>query len=171
MKNIILIFFSFLLLSSCIEKEFPKQSDVWVPLYADSSIIKEITTLSPKSTVTGGKIYAWGNHYFQIEPNKGIHIFEKSATSAIKKYFLQVYGAQEISIKDAKLYTNNYSDLVTLDISDMSDIKVINRIVNAFPLGTSTLPPERGYFQCVDAGKGAVVGWELQHNISANCQY
>ena len=61
------------------------------------------------------------------------------------------------------LYANNLNDLVTLDISDINDIRLVNRLENAFeqevidgifPSGFS------GFFECADPEKGIVIGWE-----------
>lgn len=171
MRNSILITILILFCTSCYQYEIPSQEDVWVPIYGDANEINEIKLLAPKNTINGGKIYAWNNYFFQLEPLKGIHVFERKATSAAKIHFIQVLGAQEISIKDGFLYTNNYKDLVTININDWNNLTVSSRLENAFSIGNLLLPPTPGYFQCVDTSKGTVIGWELQHNIPANCQY
>lgn len=170
MKYYIILLMSVMVLTSCFQTEIPQQEDVWVPIYEKKEIAKEVTLLAPHNTVNGGKIYSWENYFFQLEPLKGIHVFERTSTTAIKKYFIQVLGAQEISIKDGFLYTNNYSDLITIDISNWDNINVTSRIENAIQMEMLHTPPSGGYFQCVDTSKGVIVGWELQHNIPANCK-
>ncbi|MNY43426.1 hypothetical protein D3C86_1783840 [compost metagenome] len=53
----------------------------------------------------------------------------------------------------------------------MNQVLVTSRVENTFSLGTSTLPPQQGFFQCVDTTKGIVVGWEKKNNIEATCKY
>ena len=149
----------------------PIQGTVWVPKYLDRSAAREILSKPPQAVVNGGKIYAWQNLVFQLEPNAGIHVYKLVNKTPQPYKFIQVYGAQEISIRGNYLYTNNFSDIVTLDISDLNAVQEKSRVPNTFSLGTSNLPPQQGYFQCVDTTKGIVVGWEKKNNIEATCKY
>lgn len=149
----------------------PKQNGVWVPTYIEKTQAEVIKSLPAKPIITGGKIYAWGTYLFQVEPSAGIHVYKLVNKKPEPFKFIQVYGAQEIAIKDGYLYTNNHADMVSLDISNLDNVRVVSRIRKAFSPGESNLPPDRGYFQCVDTSKGIVTGWEKKDNIEATCKY
>ena len=162
-----------ILFYACNQKvpDFPVQEKVWVPIYSPKEDIQQIKTLDPQDIRTGGKVYVYNQYLLQVEPNTGIHVFEFVDKVPKPLSFIQVYGAQEISIRANVLYTNNYTDLISLDISNPKDVKVISRIDNTFQAGAGGLPPEPGFFQCIDPTKGIVTGWELKQDIQANCKY
>lgn len=151
-------------------KDFPIQDKVWVPVYSPKADIHKISVLGPKVLEQAGKIYAYDNYLFQLEPGKGIHIYKITDKIPETIQFIQVFGAEEMAIRDNILYTNNYDDLVSIDISNPDNIGLLGRAPNVFQ-HSGTRPPESGYFQCVDTTKGIVTGWELQENVPANCKY
>ncbi len=139
----------------------PEEVEGWVPVYSSETIAHAITTEQPRPIESAGKIYIQGNYLYQVETGKGIHVIDASHHDNPRKIqFIAVLGAQEISIKEHYLYTNNLNDLVVLDISNLSDVKLLNRIPSSFHVISQAVPPERGYFECVDASKGVVIGWE-----------
>ena len=148
-----------------------KYPDVWVPVYKDKAAAQAIENLAPQAVARGGKIYTYGSYIFQVEENQGIHIFQLQNENPIPVGFIRVYGAQEISIKDDMLYTNNFNDIVVLNISNPTQAVLTTRMPNQFKLNNFEIPPTSGHFQCADSTKGYVVGWELQHNVEAKCIY
>jgi len=153
------------------EKAPALRDEVWVPQYIEASKIKEIKSIGVQETQHGGKIYAWNTYLFQLEPLKGIHIYEIKNNKPVPHSFIQVYGAQEISIRNGVLYTNNFKDMVSLDLSTINNVKEISRIKEVFHTAQTNLPPEHGYFECVDSRKGIVIGWERKQHIHATCKY
>lgn len=175
MKKNYLILLAALFVGSACRNNNLKQQDVWVPVYKDKSQVSDILALPPQSVSAEGKVYAYRDLVFQLDQNQGIHVYRLEQNKPVPLRFIQVYGAQEISIKDGYLYTNNFNDVVVLNIADnfanSNEISVVSRLPDAFSMNTFELPPSRGYFQCVDSTKGIVVGWEKQHNVDANCIY
>lgn len=151
--------------------DYPIKEKVWVPTYSSRSEMQVIKSLPPQEMKSAGKIYVYNNYLFQVDPNSGIHVFEFEDKVPKPLSFIQLFGAQEIAIKSNILYSNNYEDLVGINIDNVTDVKLVHRVDSAFQLGSSNLPPEHGFFQCVDPVKGIVTGWELKTNIQANCQY
>ncbi len=170
-KGFTLIVAGVLLTMSCNRRTNLKQEDVWVPVYKNKSEVSNILTLPAKYVSAGGKIYAYRDYVFQLEQNQGIHVYKLENKKPVPFRFIQVYGAQEISIKDNYLYTNNFSDIVVINISNPDAAELENRVQDAFVMSSFDLPPAKGYFQCVDNSKGVVVGWEKQHNVEADCIY
>lgn len=141
----------------------PEEVDGYAPIYGDKSKLKLIRSTDPKPIEDGGKIYIKGTTFYQVETGKGIHVLDiTDAANPKKLYFIEVMGAQEVSIKNNSLYTNNLNDLVTIDISNPADVKEVDRIPEVFDLVDPSVPPGSGYYECVDPEKGDVVGWELK---------
>jgi hypothetical protein len=67
------------------------------------------------------------------------------------------------------LYAANMGDLVAIDISTPENAKVLSRIENAFPI--YNYPELTGVrFECPDASKGFIVGWEkITEEKNAEC--
>jgi hypothetical protein len=153
-------------LSSCDPQGgYPASVDGWAPIYATDSINK-IESTAARSIEDGGKIYIKDNRLYQVENGLGIHVIDISNPSLPQKIkFIRCYGAQELSIMDDNLYTNNVNDLVVIDISDIDNARLIGRETSLLRL-VDEAPPGSGYFECPDHTKGTIIGWEqkLIHN-------
>lgn len=173
MNKILLYLLSTLLFFSCKERifEYPTINEVWIPRYADKDDSKVIELLPPQESKFSGKIYVYNDYIFQIEENRGIHVYLFEDILPEKIGFIKVIGAQEISIRAYVLYTNNMNDLVAIDISDIENIKEIERLPDMFHIATQDLPPVRaGYYECVDPSKGYIVSWDLVKDTLGNCK-
>ena len=161
-----------IMLGSCNRNDSPKNVEGWAPIYQSATETKDIKSIDPQPIVTAGKIYVKGNILFQLEPLVGIHLLDISDPKHPLNYsFIKLPGAQEISIKNNLLYSNNYNDLVIIDISDLENVQLIKRMENAFNLEGLDLPPMSGYFECVDPQKGKVIGWEKKTLQSPKCKF
>lgn len=159
-----------LLFTSC----KPNSNEVtgWKPVYLSETEMTKIENQSPKETVNAGKIYVKGDWLFQIETGEGIHVIDLSIPAEPKKTtFINVPGAQEISILGNNLYTNNFNDLVIINIANLEEVKVQNRIAGTFNLLSTEYPPESGYFECIDKSKGIVTGWQKTQLKDPKCRY
>jgi hypothetical protein len=153
------------------ERRTPLRDDVWVPIYRDKSETAKVGNIDPIPVVQAGKIYAYKNFLFQMELNKGIHVYKVDNQIPRPLTFIEVPGAQEISIKDEYLYTNNYEDLVVINIDNPTNASLVATLEDAFKLISINRPPSSGYFQCIDERKGTVIGWEKQNGVPADCMY
>jgi hypothetical protein len=146
-------------------------SSVWVPIYEQPNQTTTISYTTPDTAVNAGKIYVYGNYVLQNEMYKGFHIIDHSnPTNPIKIGFLKVNNATEIAIKNNVLYTNSLTDMLAINITNITQPTLIGKIPNAFPLIDQEYPPFSGVrFQCVDKSKGFVVRWEERSNITALC--
>jgi hypothetical protein len=141
-------------------------SKVWgyKPVYGNEPDAKKITyTPSPHTVISGGNIYAFRNYFFQVEPGWGIHVFNNTNPAAAARIgFINVKGCSEISIKNDKLYTNSYDDLMVLDFSDLNNVKEYSRLKAVFTeyqFGSPIAqPPASGYYECPAYGS-YVVDW------------
>ena len=133
------------------------------PIYAEIETWDKITTLPAQNIQNLGKIYYKDQFIYVNERNRGIHIINNmNPKNPFPVHFVQVLGSEDIAIKGNFLYVDNVTDLVVLDISNMEDIKEVNRVKNLYPDSRKNPFPEgyTGFFECVDEAQGIVIGWE-----------
>jgi hypothetical protein len=141
----------------------PRETEGYKPIYADPALVKEVTYKTATNVTNAGKIYYKNGYIFQVDEGSGIHILNATNPSQTTRIgFISIIGCQEIAITGNYLFTNNVSDLITVDISDYTKPKVVKRVANAFSVNNNELPPERGYFECPDPKKGVIVGWRKE---------
>jgi hypothetical protein len=159
-----------LVFSSCGENSgYPASVDGWAPIYATDSI-REIESLPARSIEDGGKIYIKDQYFYQVENGQGIHVIDVSDPANPQKVkFIRCYGAQELSILDNYLYTNNVNDLVVIDIADINNAKLVGRKEGLLRMIDLT-PPGEGYFECPDNSKGTIIGWEQKLLQNPRCR-
>jgi hypothetical protein len=117
----------------------------------DSRILKE-----------PGKIYFKDNYIFVVEKMEGIHVINNiDPANPQNLTFIEIPGNVDLAIKGTVLYADSYVDMVVIDISDLSNIKEVNRVEKILPY---TLPsPNEDYpIAQLDEEKGVVVGWEIK---------
>ncbi len=180
MRTYFLLLFSFsILLFSCDRNPATKNKvirDAWVPIYTqNTAAIKAVTGGPARATVHAGKIYVLGSIIYQVEQDSGIHVINYSNPSNPQKLaFIRSFLCKELSVKNGRIYTNNFSDLVVIDASDINNVREIARTNAVFP-DLSLQYPERTnpnqpiYFECPDPKKGIVIGWENKKIDNANC--
>lgn len=136
-------------------------------VYSNDPQLKKISFTASQTMSSPGKIYAKGNIILQNDIGRGIHVFDASIPSELKKLgFIIIPGNVELSIKANELYANSYEDLVVIDISDPLTPKEINRVTKAFTGLTGQLeyslipfPEPQTYYECIDPSKGTHTGW------------
>ncbi|MCC6288971.1 MAG: hypothetical protein IT249_13895 [Chitinophagaceae bacterium] len=171
-KSLILLV-CFLYISACrIDSPPPAETEGYVPVYGEKAKPSSISLTQPRAIENAGKIYVKGKLLYQVENGKGIHVISiEDPSRPVRKGFIPIAGAQEISILNNSLYTNTYNDLLVLDISAPENISVTKYMENAFTLISTEVPPESGYFECVDPSKGIVVGWTKKKIYSPKCKF
>lgn len=148
----------------------PKEG--YKPIYAND-VSLEVALQAPQQMGKPGQIYTIGDLLLVVENLEGIHLIDNSNPETPEKLgFLKIKGCHQVSIKDGVLYTNQYTSMVAIDISDQDNIHVISRDndVLVSSIFTAQVPPETGYyFECPDPEKGTVVGWEFTTIDSPKC--
>ncbi|MCU0440166.1 MAG: hypothetical protein MUC49_19940 [Raineya sp.] len=176
MKNNYLYVLLLFLLSGCFGvdnvDEYPDEVDGFKPVYVSKEQINTISTLEARVLQKPGKIYTYGRYLFVGEAGRGVHIIDNIDPKQPKNIsFIEIPQNNDIAIKGNMMYADNHGDLIVFDISNPTDVKLTNRIANALPQNNSQLPPEQGFFECIDASKGIVVGWERVRIKSPKCRY
>jgi hypothetical protein len=161
-----------LALGSCnTKRQFPDNVLGYAPIYSNDGNNNTISVTAAASYENPGKIYKYGNYSFQMDNGKGIHIINSTDPNNPQKIkFIQVAGCTDISIKNNSLYTNNFRDLVTLNIADINNITETARTTDVFPMVEQITPPVAGvYFECVDETKGTVISWTQKNIENPKC--
>lgn len=171
-KRIIFCALGLMLLAACdFNQKYPTEIEGYAPIYVAASEQFTIKSTDAQNYQNPGKIYKYGNYTFQMDKGRGIHVINSSDPSnPLKVKFIQVLGCTDISIKDGMLYTNNFRDLVTLNLTDINNVTVSARNKNVFPIPLDSAPPENGYFECIDNSRGVVVGWEKKVLQNPKCR-
>lgn len=123
--------------SSCNDKlettyTYITQVSVLMDVQATRSL--EVGMASNKELVTSGKIYVYGDYLLINEPKEGIHIFDnRNPSSPVKLHFIKVPGNVDLAVNSGILYADSYVDLLAFDISNMQNIRLVNRVEDVFP--------------------------------------
>ncbi len=111
-----------------------------------------------------GRIYLYREFIFLNERNQGLHVIDNTDPSApVNIGFLRIPGNTEVAIRDGYLYADSYVDLITLDLNDPQDIRLVSRQEDIFPHDAFQSIPYNISFSRydTDASLGVVVGYQL----------
>ena len=128
-------------------EEFKNGVDVTVPVPIDES----------------GKIYAYRDYIFVNDKYRGVHVIDNRDPSSPEKVaFIKIAGNVDISVKDDYLYADSLTDLIVLDISDIDNIRIVNRLENVLR-DNVVWPMEAQIFEYHDWGNPdqVLIGWEV----------
>lgn len=170
-----LFFFLYACTTNTARRDLPAQTQGYMPVYAPPEIARAVAAMPPRATVNGGKIFTTGQLLFQVEKDSGIHVITYADPAHPEKLgFIRSALCKELSVRNGFIYTNNMSDLVVIDISNLNDIREAGRVANVFPdlalqYPPKTNPGETIYFECPDPAKGMVIGWELKTIKNPKC--
>lgn len=133
------------------------------PVYLSYTDLRSAVKLSEPRTLTSvSRIYLYNNYIFANELNEGIHIIDNSIPSAPKKLgFIEIPGNQDIAVRDNSLYADSYIDLVTIDVSDIENVREIARIEDVFPYNSrQNIPANIELSGNIDRSLGVIVGFQ-----------
>lgn len=83
-----------------------------------------------------GKLYYKDGYIFVNEVKKGIHVIDNHDPANPQNIaFINVPGSYDLAAKGNVLYTDSYTDLVAIDISNPAQTQVLKRIEDVFPYG------------------------------------
>ena len=84
--------------------------------------------------------------------------------------FLKIPGNKDLVAQDDRLYADNGPHLLTLDISDIHHVILIERAMNVFRPAEMYPKEYSGYFECVDQSKGWVTDWQEASLDNPKCK-
>ena len=107
----------------------------FIPVYKTISEVRaNIKSNAPKDIEDPGKIYIKDNYIFLNDIDKGIHVIDNSNPSSPQNIaFIDIPGNMDIAVKENILYADQYADLVAIDISNPTNVKLVKTIEGTFP--------------------------------------
>ncbi len=127
-----------------------------------SEFKSSVAVSSPVPITNAGKIYAYEEYVFVNDKHKGIHVIDNTDPASPQKIaFINIPGNVDIAIKNSYLYADSKKDLVVLDISDINNIKSVNRLENV--LFDFVFFPTADFYEYdgIDYETELVLGWEV----------
>jgi hypothetical protein len=89
-----------------------------------------------RDLVHPGKLYYKTGFIFINEIQEGIHVIDNRDPSNPQNIaFINIPGSHDLAAKGNVLYTDSYTDLVAIDISDPTNTRVLERVEDVFPYG------------------------------------
>ena len=139
------------------------------PQYVSLAQIENITGGSPRTLRNPGRVLVYNNLLVVNELFEGVHIIDNTdPRNPLPLAFISILGCVEIDLKGSILYADNYTDLVTIDISNLSTVQVTSRTRNVF-VPTAYPPASDAYFECPNSLQGVVVGWTYEELNNPGC--
>ena len=105
------------------------------PVYSTTAAVREgFDVGGPIEIEVPGKIYQYGQYILINESGKGIHILNnQDKTNPVSERFISIPGNFDMAVKDDILYADSYIDLLSIDISNIQNVQLLERVENAFP--------------------------------------
>lgn len=137
-KNVLIVLAIILVagFGSCIKDSTTRSYVLYKPVYKEKTEVYStiVGSKAAKNIEVPGKLYVYDNYLFINELNKGIHVIDNSNPAApVNKAFIEIPGNLDIAVKGNTLYADLYSDLLSFDISDPSNAKLLKTESNVFP--------------------------------------
>jgi len=133
------------------------------PVYMSYAELRSAVKVSENRALTSvSRILLYENYLFVNELNEGIHIIDNSFPSSPQRLgFIEIPGNQDVQIKDNALYADSYIDLVTIDVSNIENIREVARLEDVFPYNARQNIPENVRLSgTIDRTRGVVVGYQ-----------
>lgn len=144
MKYYVLTFLlAVLLLSSC----NPSRDDYYVPnttgftgvIIDREELERSIVAKESREIEVPGKIYTYGSYIYISERYMGVHVIDNTdPLNPVNVKFIQVPGCLDLAVNENVMFVNSARDLVSIDIADLNNPKVLSRNRNVFD---DVLPP------------------------------
>ena len=134
---ILILFFTGTVLNSCV-KDTCKSTNtytIYTPVYETLDSLKQnIKNEKPENLENPGKIVILGKYIFCNEIEKGIHIIDNENPASPRNIaFINIPGNMDLALKGNTLYADSYTDLVTIDISNPTNVILKEYTENVFP--------------------------------------
>ncbi|MDX1906499.1 MAG: hypothetical protein SF053_05635 [Bacteroidia bacterium] len=128
-----------LLLNGCIEDSC-KQTMTYLtyePVYKSYEEIRNgVGAEAPRDLRSPGKMYFKDSYIFISETDEGIHVINNQDPSNPQPVsFIRIPGVHDLAIRGDILYADSYMDLLAINIADLNQVTVAERVQNVFPFG------------------------------------
>ena len=113
--------------------------------------------------IESGNIHVFNDKIFVSDEDKGIHIIDNS--DPYNPYpigFMNIVGNTQIAVQGSYLYANSVTDLLVIDISEITNPQLIDRQEDVFQYSTPVLEDASYPVADIDRAQGIVIGWEIK---------
>ena len=143
------------------DEEAPESVFGMRPVYFEEAGGGVIASFPPRPTENNTGIVVFGDFLFVIDLGLGVHVFDNANPRNPRGLaFISVPGISTLTATQDRLYANNFGDLVTIDIEDLSDVRVVDRDEGLFAQPLDFPEGFQGFFECYDPSRGQLVRWE-----------
>lgn len=134
-KTLVITLGVVLLASGCFKDKLTKTYTIFTPVYeTKEKVLSNIKSNTPVAVKYPGKIYLYGKYIFLNEINKGIHIIDNANPSKpVNVAFINIPGNLDIAVKGNTLFADFYTDLLSIDISNPLNAKMLKLLPDIFP--------------------------------------
>lgn len=142
---------------------------IYDPVYETTEALRsQVEFIAPEQIHLPGKIYLLGQYLFINEVGKGIHVIDNIDPSRpLPIGFINIPGNYDLAGKGQYLYADSYVDLLVFDISDINEIREVNRVGGVFENYYNTF----GY---LDTSAGILVEYEerlVEEFVETDCGF
>lgn len=122
------------LFSGCIKDKVSRTYQIMRPIYeSKATVLNNIKGNTTQELVKPGKIFIRGNYLYINEIDKGVHVYDNSDPSHARQVsFLSIPGNLDVAVSGHYLYADMYTDLLTIDIGDPLNPKLVDTSANVF---------------------------------------
>lgn len=132
------------------------------PVYLDMTDIAIVKAVGTAVIESPFKIASNNSHYFVGEMLKGIHVYEKKNGSMLYVCFIECKYIKDFDLVGNYIFSNNFVDLVVIDVSSPLTPSVVHRQQNHF----NRFSEFKNYWNFPnDPQKGIIAKYE-QHTLS-----
>jgi hypothetical protein len=134
LSGVVVVTGGLLLLPGCLKDHVKESYQLYEPVYAlKSSVLAGINGDAGTPVSQTGQIYVKGSYVYLNDPGKGIHIIDNSdPANPVQTAFLNIPGNLNIGIRNNILYADMYADVLSIDISNVHQVKVLGILRSFF---------------------------------------
>lgn len=141
------------------------------PVYYDGGDPEGIFSGPPREQENNTGLVLLGDLLFVVDLGTGVHVYDNADPRRPRGLvFITVPGIATLTAGEGRLYANNFGDLVTIDIDDLSDVRVVDRDAGLFAQPLDFPENYFGAFECYDPERGPLVRWEPADLIRPECR-
>lgn len=152
-------------LLSCQDRvEVTREYTVYEPVYLSLNDIRTgLDVSAPRPIVERGGILLYENWILINEPGNGIHVVDNTVPSSpVARQFIELPGNYSFSVRNGLLYADSYIDLAVIDITDMNEVKEVNRLEGIFENFNDEY--------VLDADSGLIISYEPRRTVSVTIE-
>ena len=131
------------------------------PVYFAGDSATVIFSGPPRAQENNTGIFLFDGLLFVTDNGTGVHVYDNTNPRNPRALaFITIPGVSTVTATAGRLYANNFGDLVTIDISDLRDVRVVDRDEGLFEQPLDFPENYFGYFECYDGSRGRLLRWE-----------